>query len=80
MIILALILILAGSFAGAAALWLQDAALWQIALGYVAGGWAGLLGGLPVAMLIRFLLDPRRFLRKRRPLLPGMKRQHPQGR
>lgn len=80
MIVLALILILAGSFAGAAALWLQDASFWQIALGYVAGGWAGLLGGLPVVMLVRFLLKPRRFFRKGRPLLAGMKRQNPQGR
>lgn len=53
MIILALILILAGSLGGATALWLQDAPLWQVALGYVGGGWAGLLGGLPVLLAVR---------------------------
>lgn len=50
MIILALILILAGSFAGAFLLWLQDASFWMIVLGYVGGGWAGLLAGMPVVL------------------------------
>ena len=53
MIIVALILILSGSFTGAIILWLHDAPLWQIALGYVGGGWAGLLVGLPVMLLAR---------------------------
>ena len=77
MIVLALMLILAGSFAGAIVLWLWEASFWGIALGYVAGGWVGLLVGMPMVMLVRFLLKPRR---KGRPLPTGMKRQHPQGR
>ena len=80
MIVLALMLILAGSFAGAIVLWLWEASFWGIVLGYVAGGWVGLLVGLPVAMLVQFLPKRRRFRRKRRPLPAGMKRQHPQGR
>jgi hypothetical protein len=77
MIVLALMLILAGSFAGAIVLWLWEASFWGIALGYVAGGWVGLLVGMPMVMLVRFLLKPRR---KGRPLPTGMKRQHSQGR
>lgn len=53
MIIPVLFLILAGSFAGAITLWLQDAPLWQVALGYVAGGWTGLLVGLPVLLAVQ---------------------------
>lgn len=53
MIVLALVLILAGSLAGTVALWLQDASFWGIVLGYVAGGWAGLLLGMPVALAVR---------------------------
>lgn len=58
MIILALALILAGSLSGAVILWLQGAAWWQIALGYVGGGWAGLLGGMAVVMVLRSLAAP----------------------
>lgn len=53
MIVLVLLLILAGSLSGAAAMWWHDAPWWQIALGYVGGGWAGLLIGLPVTMAVR---------------------------
>ena len=55
MIVVALFLILAGSFTGAAALWFQGASFWGIALGYVGGGWAGFLGGMALAMALRGL-------------------------
>lgn len=55
MIIVGLVLILTGSIAGALILWLQDASFWQVVLGYVAGGWAGLLLGFPLAMAGRLL-------------------------
>lgn len=55
MLIVALILILAGSLAGAVIQWLQDASAWGIVLGYVAGGWAGLILGLPAVFLVRAL-------------------------
>ncbi len=55
MIVVALFLILAGSFTGAAALWLQGASFWGIALGYVGGGWAGFLGGMALVMALRGL-------------------------
>ncbi len=51
MIVLILILILAGSLAGAATAWMQGAFFWGIALGYAAGGWAGLILGLALALL-----------------------------
>ena len=54
-VLIALFLILAGSFAGAGLMWFQGAGIWQIVLGYVAGGWAGLLTGLPVVVLVRSL-------------------------
>ena len=44
-IVVVLILILAGSFTGAGVVWMHEGSLWQIALGYVGGGWAGLLLG-----------------------------------
>lgn len=47
MIVLVMILILIGSAAGTAVMALQDAPWWQIALGYVGGGWVGLVVGLP---------------------------------
>lgn len=53
MIVVVLILILAGSFTGAGVVWMHEGSLWQIALGYVGGGWAGLLVGLPVVALVR---------------------------
>ncbi|WP_374303625.1 hypothetical protein [Paracoccus sp. (in: a-proteobacteria)] len=56
MVIVALILILAGSIAGAVIQWLEDASVWGIMLGYVAGGWAGLVLGLPLVFLIRALV------------------------
>lgn len=72
MIIVALILILSGSFTGSIILWLHDAPLWQIALGYVGGGWAGLLVGLPAMLLARSLTGlPLRF-----PLSRKRSRQH----
>ncbi|SNR67082.1 hypothetical protein [Paracoccus sediminis] len=55
MIVLALILILAGSLTGAVALWLHDASFWMVVLGYVGGGWAGLLLGLPMMLAVRLL-------------------------
>ncbi|WP_295045378.1 hypothetical protein [uncultured Paracoccus sp.] len=53
MIIVALILILAGSLTGAVLLWIQGASFWGIVLGYVGGGWAGLLLGLLAIALLR---------------------------
>ena len=55
MIIVVMILALAGSAVGSIVLWAQDAAWWQIALGYVGGGWAGLLLGLPAMLAGRWL-------------------------
>ena len=72
MIIVALILILSGSFTGAIILWLYEAPFWQIALGYVGGGWAGLLVGLPVMLLVRNLVG----LLLRFPLSRKRSRQH----
>lgn len=60
MIVLVLILILIGSLSGASAMWLRDATFWQILLGYVAGGWAGLILGLPFCVLIQSLIRWRR--------------------
>lgn len=54
-IVLVMMLALAGSILGSVALWAQDAPWWQIALGYVGGGWAGLLLGLPVILAGRWL-------------------------
>jgi hypothetical protein len=50
MIILTLLLVLIGSFAAAITLALKGASLGMILLGYVAGGWAGFLLGLPVIL------------------------------
>lgn len=79
MIILALILILAGSFAGAFLLWLQDASFWMIVLGYVGGGWAGLLAGLPMMLLLRLWLNRRRMPRRRWIALADAKAQQSKG-
>lgn len=79
MIILALALILAGSLTGTIVLWLQDAPLWQIALGYVGGGWAGLLGGMAVVMAVRGLAGLAQPHRGKPGQRTGMKRQHPAG-
>lgn len=57
MIAVALILILAGSLAGSITLWLHGASFWGIVLGYVGGGWAGLLLGLAAVFLVRRLFD-----------------------
>lgn len=78
MIILVLILILAGSLGGGVALWLAGAPLWQIALGYVAGGWGGLLAGLPGLLLLRGIARLRRSRRRKSDRLAGMERRHPQ--
>lgn len=56
MIVVALMLILIGALSGAAVLWVQDASWWMIALGYVGGGWAGLLLGLPLTLGVRALM------------------------
>lgn len=77
MIVLALALILAGSLAGAVVLWLQDASFWGIVLGYVAGGWAGLLGGMPVVLALRALRGPCRSQGGKPRQGKGIKRQHP---
>lgn len=60
MVILVLVLILTGSLAGSLVLWLQGAAIGGIVLGYLAGGWIGLLVGLPLIFLIRALIGLRR--------------------
>lgn len=66
MVVLVLILILAGSLAGAVVAWLQDASFWGIVLGYIAGGWMGLLG-IPVIMAVRALAGlPLRLLPARK--------------
>ena len=78
MIVVVLILILAGSLTGAAALWMQDASWWQIALGYAAGGWGGLLAGLPVAMLGRGLAALNRSRRRKRAQVKGVKHHNDQ--
>lgn len=71
MIVLALILILIGSISGASGMWLRDATFWQIVLGYVAGGWAGLILGLPLCLLVQ------RLARWRRPGMPLGLRKRP---
>lgn len=54
MIILCLLAILIGSFATSLALWLSGASWGVIALGYLAGGWAGLgLGAVTVMLACR---------------------------
>lgn len=55
LIVLVLMVILAGSIAATVVLWILDATWWQIALGYVGGGWAGLLLGLPCILAGRWL-------------------------
>lgn len=75
MVILVLILILAGSLAGAVAAWLQDASFWGIVLGYVAGGWAGLLGTAVLCALASLCRRPRR---KELAQCESIKRQHSQ--
>lgn len=75
MIVLGLVLILTGSLAGAILAWLQDASLWQVALAYVGGGWAGLLAGIPLAMALRHLTGPRGGGRRQ---LAGVTRQQRQ--
>ena len=50
MIAFLLLLVLTGSFAGAATAVMQDASWAMVALGYLLGGWGGLLFGLPMAM------------------------------
>ncbi|MTE01772.1 hypothetical protein GIY56_15895 [Paracoccus sp. YIM 132242] len=72
MVIVALALILAGSFTATIILWLRDAPFWQIVLGYAGGGWTGLLGGMAVRGLMGLLPA-----RRRKPGQPtGMKRRH----
>lgn len=78
MIVLILALILTGSISGAAILWAQDASFWGIALGYVAGGWAGLLLGTPMVMML-CALGQRGFPR-RRSWGAELERQHPSSR
>ncbi len=56
MIIPVLLLILTGSFGTSIAMAMQGATFWQITLGYVAGGWLGLLAGLPLLIGTRALL------------------------
>lgn len=55
MTVLVLFLILTGSFGTSLAMAFQGASIWKIALGYVAGGWAGLLIGLPLLIGIQAL-------------------------
>lgn len=50
-----LFLILTGSFATSLAMAFQGASIGKILLGYVAGGWAGLLIGLPLLLGVRAL-------------------------
>ena len=78
MIVLVLIVILAGSLAGAAISWLQGASFWGIVLGYVVGGWAGLLGGMPAVLALRALAGPCRLQGGKPGQGKGVKRQHPQ--
>lgn len=54
-VIVALILILAGSFCGAVLTWLQGAGPLHIMLGYVGGGWIGFLGGMPVLLAVQMI-------------------------
>lgn len=72
MVILVLVLILTGSLAGSLVLWLQGAGIWGIVLGYLAGGWIGLLVGLPLILLLRALTG----LRRRRPRPGSQPDQH----
>lgn len=52
MVIAALALILMGSFAAAILMYWLDFSWKMIALGYVAGGWAGLFTGLAALVLL----------------------------
>lgn len=55
MVILILGLILLGSFSTAAFLMIQGVSWGMVALGYVGGGWAGLILGLSVLYLLSML-------------------------
>lgn len=35
--------------------YLHDGGPWQIVLGYIAGGWAGFLGGMPVLLAVQMI-------------------------
>ena len=35
--------------------WRQDGGPWQIGLGYIAGGWVGFLGGMPVLLAVQMI-------------------------
>lgn len=51
--------ILIGAILSAVLLWLGDASWGMIALGYLLGGWAGLVVSLPLLFLIRSLQQRR---------------------
>lgn len=53
MIVIILLLILSGALSSAIILGLKGLSWGMIALGYVAGGWLGLLAGLPILLLAR---------------------------
>lgn len=62
LIVLVLMLVVVGAAAGSVTLWVQGAPWWQIALGYVGGGWIGLIAGVPAILAGRWLFQrlPRR--------------------
>lgn len=57
MAVVVLFLILTGSFFTSIVLYLYGASWGAILLGYLAGGWIGLLAGLPLFLLLRWLIS-----------------------
>ena len=65
MTVVVLFLILTGSFGTAITLYFYGVSWGAVLLGYVAGGWIGLLAGLPLLLGLRWLIRKIASLRHR---------------